>query len=103
MNKYIAFIPQVADQVPTRRGDWLEPCVAFTPKELVGIVICMLLAKWTEQMMTVNMKLYNMEISDLKGYLPGLQKTQSSDSTVPKKNDKYEKTKRELPGKWNKH
>ena len=103
MNKYIAFIPQVADQVPTRRGDWLEPCVAFTPKEMVEIVIFMFPAKWTEQMMAANMKPYNMEISDQKGYLPGLQKTQSSESAVPRKNDKYDKTKRKLPGKWNKN
>ena len=70
---------------------------------MVGIVICMLPAKWTEQMMAANMKPYNMEVSDLKGYLPGLQKTQSSESAVPKKNGRYDKTKRELPEKLNKH
>ena len=42
-------------------------------------------------------------MSDLKGYLPGLQKTQSSDSVVPMKKGKYSKGKRELPEKWNKH
>ena len=86
MNKYLAFFPQEAEKEPTKRGDWLKPCAAFTPKEMVGIIIFMLPAKWTEQMMAANMKPYNTEVSDLKGYLPGLQKTQSSESAVPKKN-----------------
>ena len=67
----------------------MKACVAFTSKEMVSIIICMLLAKWTEQMMAADMKPYSMEVSELKGYLPGLQKTQSSDSAIPIKPGKY--------------
>ena len=45
MNRYLAFIPQVADKVATRKGNWLEPCKTFTGKEMVGIIIFMLPAK----------------------------------------------------------
>ena len=66
MNKYLAFFPQEAEKEVTKRGDWLKPCTAFTPKEMVGIIIFMLPAKWTEQMMAANIKTYDIEVSDLK-------------------------------------
>ena len=88
INRYIRHIPCKAEYDDTRCTNWIRGSMAFTERELVAIITCMILRKWSQQMLNENLRPYSMELDALKEYLPGLQKQAVQEYHNSKKNEK---------------